>query len=108
MYNRPVWISWRMVITELFDIYSITTVVLLRDSWLLGYDVHLVADAVSSRSLVDRAFGIERMKKSGAFVTTCESVLFELLSDSKHPSFKQVQGLIKDPCPDTGLLTHKL
>ena len=68
----------------------------------------MIADAVSSRGLVNRAVALERMKMSGAFITTCESVLFELLRDAKHPSFKQVQELIKDPCPDTGLLMHKL
>ena len=73
-----------------------------------GYEVHVIADGVSSRGLVNRAIALERMKTSGAFITTCESVLFEILKDSKHPSFKQVQDLIKDPCPDTGLLMHKL
>ena len=45
------------------------------------------------------------MRQSGAFISTSESILFELLGDSKHPKFKEVQALIKTPAPDSGLLT---
>ena len=47
----------------------------------------------------------QRMRQSGAFISTSESVLFELLHDSKHPKFREVQGLIKTSAPDSGLLT---
>ncbi|KAL5469419.1 hypothetical protein EMCRGX_G030672 [Ephydatia muelleri] len=70
-----------------------------------GYDVHIVADGVSSRSQVDRMFALERMRQAGAFISTSESILFELLHDSKHPKFKEVQAIIKNPAPDSGLLT---
>ncbi|XP_003382772.1 PREDICTED: isochorismatase domain-containing protein 2-like [Amphimedon queenslandica] len=70
-----------------------------------GFDVHVVADGCSSRSQVDRFFAFERMRQCGAFVSTSESVLFELLGDSKHPKFKQVQPLVKTSAPDSGLLT---
>lgn len=45
------------------------------------------------------------MRQSGAFISTSESILFELLGDSKHPKFKEVQALIKTSAPDSGLLT---
>lgn len=45
------------------------------------------------------------MRQSGAFISTSESVLFELLGDSKHPNFKEIQPLIKTSAPDSGLLT---
>ena len=63
-------------------------------------------DAVSSTSLADRAVGIELMRNNGAFITTAESLLFEILRDSKHPSFKQIQDLIKEPSPDTFLFKY--
>ncbi len=34
-----------------------------------GYDVHVIADGVSSRSQVDRKFALERMRDAGAFIT---------------------------------------
>lgn len=70
-----------------------------------GYEVHVIADGVSSRTQVDRMFAIERMRSAGVFISTSESVIFELLGDSKHPKFKQVQPLIKESAPDSALLS---
>ncbi|CAI8013728.1 Isochorismatase domain-containing protein 2 [Geodia barretti] len=70
-----------------------------------GYDVHILADGCSSRSQVDRMLALERLRAAGAFLTTSESVVFELLGDSKHPNFKEVQALVKTSAPDSGLLT---
>jgi len=68
------------------------------------YEVHVVADSCSSRTLVDRMFGFERMKQSGAFITTSESVLFMLMKDAKHPNFREVQALVYTSAPDSALL----
>ncbi|XP_013794400.1 isochorismatase domain-containing protein 2-like [Limulus polyphemus] len=70
-----------------------------------GFDVHVVVDACSSRSMVDRMFGFERIKASGAWLTTSESVILGLVGDAAHPKFKEVQKIIWDSAPDTGLLT---
>ncbi|XP_018415083.1 PREDICTED: isochorismatase domain-containing protein 2 isoform X2 [Nanorana parkeri] len=70
-----------------------------------GFDVHVVADACSSRSQVDRLMALSRIKQSGAFLTTSEGVILQLLQDSSHPKFKQVQKLIIEPAPDSGLLS---
>ena len=70
-----------------------------------GVNVHVVADACSSRTQVDRLFAFERMRQSGAFISTSESIIFELMGDSKHPKFKEIQPLIKVSAPDSGLLT---
>ena len=40
-----------------------------------GYDVHIVVDGCSSRTMVDRMFAFERMKAAGAWLTTSESVI---------------------------------
>eukprot|EP00117_Sycon_ciliatum_P008470 scpid83433/ scgid11152/ Isochorismatase domain-containing protein 1 len=74
----------------------------------MGYTVHVVADAASSRSNTDRMMAFDRLRQSGVFVTTSEAVLFELLGDSKAPHFKEVQGLIKVSAPDTGLPGSKM
>ncbi|XP_077106786.1 isochorismatase domain-containing protein 2 [Ranitomeya variabilis] len=70
-----------------------------------GFDVHVVADACSSRSQVDRFVALSRMKQSGAFLTTSEGVILQLLQDAAHPKFKEVQKIIKDPAPDSGILS---
>lgn len=44
-----------------------------------GYDVHVVVDGCSSRSMVDRMYAFERMKQAGAWLTTSESVILYVL-----------------------------
>lgn len=63
--------------------------------------VHLLADGVSSRSLMDRGLALQRMRALGCFVTTSESVLFKLLKDKNHPVFKHISKLNKTPTVDT-------
>jgi len=67
-------------------------------------EVHVVADAVSSRSQTDRMFALERFRHMGATVTTSEAILLQMVGDKDHPKFKQIQALIKTSAPDTGLI----
>lgn len=60
-----------------------------------GTDVHLVADAVGSRSDADAALALRRAERAGATLTSVEAVLFELLGGSDAPEFKAVQELVK-------------
>ena len=60
-----------------------------------GYEVHAVADAVSSRTLENRQIGLSRMQQEGAKISSTEMALFELLRDAAHPKFKQIARLIK-------------
>lgn len=60
-----------------------------------GVDVHVAADAVSSRAPEDRERALRRFEDAGATVTTTEAALFELLERAGSPEFKFVQGLIK-------------
>jgi nicotinamidase-related amidase len=57
--------------------------------------VLLVADAVGSRSPVNRDAALDRARRHGAEVVTTEMVLFEWLRDSNHPRFREVQKLIR-------------
>lgn len=60
-----------------------------------GYRVFVVADCVGSRDAYDKEIGLERMKGEGAFVTTCEASLFELIGGAKSPQFKIISNLVK-------------
>jgi len=60
-----------------------------------GFDVHFIKEASASRTEYEFISAIEQMRQAGITVTTLETVLFELIEDSKHPQFKEVQKLIK-------------
>jgi len=60
-----------------------------------GWQVHLVIDGISSSRSTFRETALERLKTAGAFLTSSECVLFDLMRDTSHPKFKEVSGLIK-------------
>lgn len=60
-----------------------------------GFRVFVVADCVGSRKDSDRDYGIERAVQEGAFVTTCEAALFELVRGAGSPHFKAISKLVK-------------
>lgn len=55
-----------------------------------GFDVYIVADCVSSRSLEDKAYALERMRGCGIHIVTREMVAFEWMQKSGTESFKQI------------------
>ena len=61
----------------------------------MGYEVHLLADGISSQREGDRAVALRRLEQAGAFLTTAESAIFEILRDSKSPDFKKVLPILK-------------
>jgi nicotinamidase-related amidase len=60
-----------------------------------GYNVHLVADAVSSRTPENREIGLAAMKSAGAHLTSTEMVLFELLRTAADPKSKDIFKIVK-------------
>lgn len=60
-----------------------------------GFQVHLLIDCVASRTELNKRTGIEKMKMHGAIPSNTEMALFELMRDSKHEKFKEIQALIK-------------
>jgi nicotinamidase-related amidase len=60
-----------------------------------GYQVHVLTDCVCSRFEHDQAAGLAKMAASGAITSSIEMAFFELMRDSKHDKFKEIQGLIK-------------
>ena len=62
-------------------------------------NARLVCDCRARRSLTDRAAGLRRTADAGAFVTTTESVLMELIRSKDHPSFKAISNCLKETRP---------
>lgn len=60
-----------------------------------GFQVHLLADCISSRLAENKQIALAKMQQSGAILSSVEMALFELMRDSKHEQFKAVQKLIK-------------
>lgn len=60
-----------------------------------GYEVQVVADAVSSRTAENRELGLERVKDAGAKLTGTEMALFELLRVAAGPRFKEISRIVK-------------
>ncbi len=60
-----------------------------------GYQPVLVDECISSRKLNDKTVAIQRMRQSGAIITTYESILFELCRISGTPVFKEISKIVK-------------
>lgn len=59
------------------------------------YNVHIVADAISSRISENKELGIERMLLEGAIKTSVEMLLFEIQGEAKGDRFRQISRLVK-------------
>ena len=68
-----------------------TTVDLLE----LGYHPVVVADCIDSRNPGDKAIALERMRREGALITSCESILFELARMAGTDEFRKISSLVK-------------
>jgi len=60
-----------------------------------GYDVHVVKDAVMSRSSDNKQTAMEAMTLAGAVPTSTESIVFQLLKIAGSESFKKLSRLVK-------------
>lgn len=61
-----------------------------------GYDVHVVADAVSARSERNLKTGLERMGMGGAVIVSVEMAIFELMGKAGTDEFKKMLPVIKN------------
>ena len=65
-----------------------------------GYNVHLIVDGVGSQRKLDLDVALQRLNVSGVNLTTSESVVFQLLKDSKNSKFKAVSKYVKQHISD--------
>lgn len=60
-----------------------------------GFEVNIIADAVSSRTLENKQIALQRMAAENANIYCTEMALFELLRTAEHPRFREIAKLIK-------------
>jgi nicotinamidase-related amidase len=60
-----------------------------------GHNVFVVTDCVGSRRPSDKKIALKRLIQEGAFLTTYETVLMELIGGYRHPAFRDISRLIK-------------
>ncbi len=66
-----------------------------RDLLAHGREVHIVTDAVSSRTPENKALGLQCMRDAGAATTGVEMALFELLRVATGETFKSILKIVK-------------
>ncbi len=57
--------------------------------------IHVVSDAVGSRTEGNRRIGLERMRQGGAVITSTEMLIFELLQRAGTDEFRATLPLVK-------------
>jgi nicotinamidase-related amidase len=60
-----------------------------------GFQVTIVADAISSRTAENREIGLRRMQSDGAKIASVEMLLFEMLEVASGDKFKTISKLVK-------------
>ncbi|MCK4412396.1 MAG: hydrolase [Candidatus Eisenbacteria sp.] len=60
-----------------------------------GYEVHLIADCVSSREARDAEHAVQRAAQMGCRISTHEMAIFEILRRSDTPAFKEWIKIIR-------------
>lgn len=66
-----------------------------RDLVEKGYQVFLPIEGVSSRTKLHTKNGIDLIENTGGLITNVETILFDLMKDSKTEGFKEISALIK-------------
>lgn len=62
---------------------------------LPDFNVHIISDAVSSRTPENRHVALERMRGAGAIISSTEMFIYELLRGAGTDEFKAVLQLVK-------------
>jgi nicotinamidase-related amidase len=60
-----------------------------------GYQVHVAADAVGSRTEANAQVGLQRMQRAGALLSSAEMSIYELLGRSDGQDFKKMLPFLK-------------
>lgn len=66
-----------------------------RDLVARGWDVHVCADAVCSRTAANREIGLGLMARAGAVISSTEACVFDLLGRAGTDEFRALSRVIK-------------
>ena len=66
-----------------------------HDLLQLGYQVHLISEAIGARFPPNREVALAKMQRAGTLLSSVEMALFEMMKSSDVAEFKTVQKLIK-------------
>jgi len=67
----------------------------VADLLVKGFEVSVIADAVSSRTEKNHEFGLKAMESLGAKLSTVEMALFELLEEAGTDEFRRISRIIR-------------
>ena len=60
-----------------------------------GYEVEVVTDAVSSRTIENKKVALQKMRDTGVSLTSTEMALFELLGVAEGEQFREILKIVK-------------
>ena len=66
-----------------------------RDLVKAGFTVHVIGDAIASRTLMNKQVAIDRMRDEGVIISSCEMAIMELQVAADGDAFKQILRIIK-------------
>ena len=94
-YREPLFVSaWQTLKKKQVVIVGIETHVCVlqtaMDMKQAGFEVFVVADAVSSRHEINHKYALKRMAKAGIHLVTAEMVFFEWVRVAGTPEFKRL------------------
>lgn len=67
----------------------------VRDLVDAGFSVHVLSDAVASRTRDNYSIGLALMEKTGAAISSTETVLFDLLGRAGTDAFRAISKLVR-------------
>jgi nicotinamidase-related amidase len=65
------------------------------DAMNSGYQVHVISDAVSSRTQRNLEIGLQKMRQFGAVISSTEMAMYEIMERADTKEFKEVLKLVK-------------
>jgi nicotinamidase-related amidase len=60
-----------------------------------GYQVHVIEDAISSRTTKNHKIGVKKMRQFGAIISSTEMAMYEIMERADTKEFKEVLKLVK-------------